>query len=145
MLKRTPLYDVHQSLGATIVDFAGFEMPVKYSSLVEEHHAVRRRCGLFDVSHMGEIELRGHNAFFAVQWLTSNNIGRIGDSQSQYTLLCNPEGGVVDDVIVYRLKEDHFLLVVNASNTDKVYEWIKENTRKDVSVENTSESTAQIS
>jgi aminomethyltransferase len=144
LLKRTPLHDVHLSLGATIVDFAGFEMPVKYSSLVEEHQAVRKKCGLFDVSHMGEIELRGHNAFFAVQWLATNNIGRIGDSQSQYSLLCRPDGGVVDDIIVYRLKEDHFLLVANASNTENVYEWIKENTRKDVSVENTSDSTAQI-
>ena len=144
MLKRTPLYNTHLSLGAKIVDFAGFEMPVKYSSLIEEHNAVRKNCGLFDVSHMGEIELRGHNAFFAVQWLTTNNIGRIGDSQAQYSLLCRPDGGVIDDIIVYRLKEDHFLLVVNASNTDKVFEWIKENTRKDVTIENTSESTAQI-
>ncbi len=144
MLKRTPLYNTHLSLGATIVDFAGFEMPVKYSSLVEEHLAVRKTCGIFDVSHMGEIELRGPKAFFAAQWLTTNNIGRIGDSQAQYSLLCRPDGTVVDDILIYRLKEDHFLLVVNAVNTEKVYEWLKDNIKDDVTVENTSDSTAQI-
>ena len=144
MLKRTPIYDTHLSLGAKIVDFAGFEMPVKYTSLIEEHKAVRKACGLFDVSHMGEIEVRGPNAFFALQWLTTNNVGRLGDGESQYTLLCHPDGGIIDDVLVYRIKEDRFLIVINAVNIETVFEWVNENTKKDVTVENVSDSTAQI-
>jgi len=144
LLKRTPLYDIHLSLGAKIVEFAGFEMPITYSSLIEEHNAARKSCALFDVSHMGEIEVCGPNAFFALQWLTTNNVGLLGDGQSQYTLLCHPDGGIIDDALVYRIKEDRFLIVINAGNIESVFEWVKENTRNDVTVENVSDSTAQI-
>jgi aminomethyltransferase len=144
LLKRTSIYDTHLSLGARIVDFAGFEMPVQYTSVIEEHNSVRTACGLFDVSHMGEIEVRGDKAFFALQWLTTNNVGRLKDGDCQYSLLLNPKGGVIDDILVYRLMEDRFLVVANASNTETVFEWIKENTRDDITVENVSEQTAQI-
>lgn len=124
-LKRTPLRDVHTALGARLVNFAGWEMPVQYSGVIEEHLNVRRACGLFDVSHMGEIEISGMGAHAFLQRLITNDIDRVDDGQCQYTLLCYPDGGVVDDCIVYRYNRDRFLICVNASNTDKVLEWIE--------------------
>ncbi len=127
MLKRTPLYEAHKSLGAKIVEFAGWEMPVQYSGVIDEHLAVRGACGLFDVSHMGEVEVSGKGALKAVQRLMTNDIERVVDGQCQYTLLCYPDGGVVDDCIVYRFNSERFLFCVNASNTEKAFEWIKAN------------------
>ncbi len=125
-MKRTPLYATHRALGARFVEFGGWEMPVQYTGIVEEHRAVRERVGLFDVSHMGEIELRGPRALAACQELTVNDVSRLHDGQAQYSLLCRPHGGVVDDVIVHRLASDRLLICVNASNIEKDLAWIRE-------------------
>ena len=125
-MKRTPLHSAHQALGARFVDFGGWEMPVQYTGIIDEHHAVRQRAGLFDVSHMGEIELRGPHALAATQALTVNDVGRLHDGQAQYSLLCRPDGGVVDDIMVHRLTEQRVLVCVNASNTEKDLAWITE-------------------
>jgi aminomethyltransferase len=122
--RRTPLYQVHAALGARFVDFGGWEMPVQYSSILEEHAAVRTRAGLFDVSHMGEIEISGASAFETCQRLTVNDVGRLADGQAQYSLMCLPSGGVVDDVMVHRLAADRYLVCVNASNTAKDFAWM---------------------
>ncbi len=123
---RTPLYDTHRALGARFVDFAGWEMPVQYTGIIEEHRAVRQRAGLFDVSHMGEIEVRGPGATEVCQKLTVNDVTRLADGQVQYSLLCLPSGGVVDDITVHRLTPQRYLLCVNASNTGKDYDWVRE-------------------
>ena len=125
-MNRTPLYAAHQALGARFVDFGGWEMPVQYTSIIDEHHAVRQRAGLFDVSHMGEIELRGPHALAAAQELTVNDLGRLRDGHAQYSLLCRPSGGVVDDIMVHRVSAERVLLCVNAANTDKDVAWITE-------------------
>ena len=114
------------ALGARFVDFGGWEMPVQYTGIIDEHHAVRQRAGLFDVSHMGEIELRGPRALAACQALTVNDVGRLRDGQAQYSLLCLPSGGVVDDIIVHRIAPERLLLCVNAGNTEKDFAWIRE-------------------
>jgi aminomethyltransferase len=124
-LKKTPLHAVHVASGARLVDFAGWEMPVEYSGISDEHMAVRTRAGLFDVSHMGEIEIAGGDALAFVQWLTTNDASRLAIGQAQYSALTTPAGTFVDDVLVYRLADDHYLLVVNASNVDKDWAWIK--------------------
>ncbi len=115
-MSRTPLYDAHRARGARMVDFAGWEMPVQYTGIIDEHVAVRTRAGLFDVSHMGEVEVRGASALAACQYATANDVGRLADGQAQYTLLLTPAGGIVDDVIIHRRAADHFLFCVNASN-----------------------------
>ncbi|MBI5561373.1 MAG: glycine cleavage system aminomethyltransferase GcvT [Deltaproteobacteria bacterium] len=144
-MKKTPLHDVHVALGARMVDFAGWRMPVQYTGVIEEHQAVRSACGLFDVSHMGEIEVWGKGAFEFVQRLATNDAGRAADGQCQYTLLCNPEGGVVDDTILYRFNAERFVFCVNASNTAKAYEWIAAQERPySVKVEDVSAAYAQI-
>lgn len=119
-------------------------MPVQYKGVIEEHLAVRNNCGLFDVSHMGEIEVSGPSAHEFVQSIATNDIDRIGDGQCQYTLLCQPDGGVVDDTIVYRYNKDRYLFVVNASNTDKAYEWMRKQASNKVDVENISANYAQL-
>ncbi len=125
-MNRTPLYAAHQALGARFVDFGGWEMPVQYTGILDEHEAVRQRAGLFDVSHMGEIELRGPRALAAAQELTVNDLGRLRDGQAQYSLLCLPTGGVVDDIMVHRISSERVLMCVNASNADKDFGWITE-------------------
>lgn len=125
-MKRTPLYDRHRALGARFVDFGGWEMPVQYTGILEEHHAVRQRAGLFDVSHMGQVEVCGPQAIATVQKLTVNDVARLQDGQAQYSLLCHPTGGVVDDIIVYRLTAERILLCVNAANIEKDVTWIRE-------------------
>jgi aminomethyltransferase len=142
-MKRTPLYAAHQALGARFVDFGGWEMPVQYTGIVDEHTAVRQRVGLFDVSHMGEIELRGPRAIAACQELTVNDLGRLRDGQAQYSLLCRPSGGVVDDIMVHRLSSDRVLLCVNAGNIDKDFAWICEH-RNGAEVVNRSDEYAQL-
>lgn len=143
-MKRTPLYEAHAALDGRFVDFAGWEMPVQYTGLIEEHLRVRSSCGLFDVSHMGEIEITGPGALSAVQYLSTNDINKIKDGRCQYTLLCYPEGGVVDDTIVYRFSEEKFLYCVNGANTEKVFEWMLSQDLSDVRLENVSEKYAQI-
>jgi aminomethyltransferase len=123
-LKHTPLHAQHAALGARIVPFAGWEMPVEYSGISDEHLAVRTRAGVFDVSHMGEIEVAGRDAVAALQYVTSNDVSRLSIGQAQYSGLTTSDGTFVDDLLVYRLAPDHFLLVVNASNTVKDYRWI---------------------
>jgi aminomethyltransferase len=125
-LKKTPLHARHRALGARMVEFGGWDMPVEYSGIADEHLAVRTRAGVFDVSHMGEIEIAGADALRAVQHLTSNDAGRLADNQIQYSALTTPQGTFVDDVLTYRLSGDHFMLVVNASNIVKDFRWIVE-------------------
>ena len=143
-LRRTALYGAHRALGARFVDFAGWEMPVQYTGLLEEHRRVRSACGLFDVSHMGEIELRGRGALEAMQVLGTNDLGRISEGRCQYTLLCYPTGGVVDDCIVYMFSAERLLVCVNASNTEKVYGWFLEAGLGDVSIRDVSGAYAQL-
>jgi aminomethyltransferase len=125
-LLRTPLYEAHVALGARMVPFAGYEMPVQYEGVIPEHRAVREDCGVFDVSHMGELHVDGPTAQAFLQEMLSNDVDRLSDGEAQYTLLTNERGGIVDDLIAYRLAHGSFLLVVNASNRAAVYGWLKE-------------------
>jgi aminomethyltransferase len=126
-LKKTPLNARHRSLGARMVDFGGWDMPVEYSGIVDEHMAVRTRAGLFDVSHMGQIEIAGADAMKAIQRITTNDASRLAINQAQYSALATPQGTVVDDVLTYKLSDEHFMLVVNASNIIKDFKWITDN------------------
>jgi aminomethyltransferase len=125
-LRRTPLYDRHVALGARMVPFAGWEMPVQYEGVIPEHRAVRRDAGVFDVSHMGELEIEGPTARDLLQATLSNDVDKLESGEAQYTLVTNEIGGIVDDVILYRLDAHRYLIVANASNTATVYEWLKE-------------------
>ena len=125
-LRRTPLHDRHVALGARMVPFAGWEMPVQYEGVIQEHRAVREDAGAFDVSHMGELEVDGPRASELLQGLLSNDLGRIEPGGAQYTLLTNEAGGIIDDLIVYELERFHYLLIVNASNRESDYSWLKE-------------------
>jgi aminomethyltransferase len=125
-LLRTPLHARHAAAGARLVPFAGWEMPVQYEGVIPEHRAVRGDCGVFDVSHMGELHVEGPNAHELLQSLLSNDLDRIGDGEAQYTLLTNERGGIVDDLIAYRISPYHYLLVVNAGNREAAYAWLKE-------------------
>jgi len=125
-LKKTPLNIAHRQLGGRMVDFGGWDMPVQYpAGTIEEHLRTRTHAGLFDVSHMGEIDVRGRDAIAFVNRITSNDVTKLIDGQAQYTALTTPEGTVIDDLLVYRLSEDHLFLVVNAGTTEKDWEWIK--------------------
>src|SRR5438067_9715685 len=128
-LKKTPLNARHRALGARMVPFGGWDMPVEYSGIVAEHMAVRQRAGLFDVSHMGEIEIAGKDALAAVQRISSNDASKLAVGQAQYSGLLTPQGTFVDDLLVYRLAPEHFLLVVNAGNIAADYAWIAEHIR----------------
>jgi aminomethyltransferase len=125
-LRRTPLYERHTALGARMVPFAGWEMPVQYEGVIPEHRAVRGDSGVFDVSHMGELEVEGPKATEFLQSMLSNDLGRVEPGGAQYTLLTNEHGGIVDDLIVYRLEPGRYLLIVNASNRETDFEWLKE-------------------
>ena len=125
-LKRTPLYARHVDLGARMVPFAGWDMPVQYEGVIPEHCAVRGDCGTFDVSHMGQLHVDGPTAGPFLQEMLSNDVDRIGDGEAQYTLLTNERGGIVDDLIAYRFGPGEHLLVVNAGNREAAYEWLKE-------------------
>jgi aminomethyltransferase len=125
-LLRTPLHDRHVDAGARLVPFAGWEMPVQYEGVIAEHRAVRGDAGVFDVSHMGELHVEGPNAHELLQSLLSNDLEKISDGEAQYTLLTNERGGIVDDLIAYRIDPHHYLLVVNAGNRQAAYEWLKE-------------------
>src|SRR5713226_1143244 len=115
MPKRTSLYDTHRALGARMIEFGGWEMPVQYSGILAEHQAVRTRAGLFDLSHMGEIEIAGPRALEVCQELLVTDVARVQRWQAQYSVLCYPDGGIVDDIITYRVAEDRYLLCVNAA------------------------------
>ncbi|MBI4223868.1 MAG: glycine cleavage system aminomethyltransferase GcvT, partial [Deltaproteobacteria bacterium] len=141
MTKRTPLYEEHVKLGAKMVPFAGYEMPVQYTGVIDEHNAVRQSAGLFDVSHMGEFEFLGPHALPFLDYLTANDVVKLTDGQAQYSLLLNEQGGVVDDILVYRINENHFLMVVNAANIEKDFKWVHKNqpTQAKVEVNNISD------
>lgn len=125
-MKKTALYAVHKRLNARMVSFAGYEMPIQYRGIRDEHRSVRASAGIFDVSHMGEIEIKGENALSMVQRITTNDAGILSIGQAQYSVMCYPDGGIVDDLLVYRFP-DHYLLVVNAANKEKDYKWICDN------------------
>src|SRR5881394_2764390 len=126
MLLKTPLHDRHIALDARLVPFAGWEMPVQYEGVIPEHKAVRSDCGLFDVSHMGELEVEGPRATELLQATLSNDLARIGPGQAQYKLLTNERGGIIDDLIAYKLDDFRYLLIVNASNREADFQWLKE-------------------
>lgn len=143
--KRTPVYESYAKYGGKNVPYAGWEMPVEYIGLVPEHEKVRNEAGIFDVSHMGEVTVKGKDALKFVNYLMTNDIAKLVDGQVMYTFMCYPDGGVVDDLLVYRKSEDDILLVVNAANTDKDFDWIKEHTEGfDVEVKNISDEVGQI-
>ena len=125
-LKKTPLHARHRASGAKMVPFGGWDMPLEYSGIADEHMAVRTRAGLFDVSHMGEIEIAGADALAAVQRLSSNDAANLQAGQAQYSALLTPRGTFVDDLLVYRLAPQHFLLVVNAGNIETDFAWIND-------------------
>lgn len=144
-LKKTPLYQNYVDSGAKIVEFGGWAMPVQFSSIKEEHNAVRYEIGLFDVSHMGEIQIQGNDAKSFVQYILSNDTNNLTDSKALYTALCNEEGGIIDDLVTYKLADDNYLLVVNAANTDKDFKWIEKHAKSfDVEVKNVSEQYGQL-
>lgn len=144
-LKRTPIFDSYAKYGGKNVPYAGWEMPVEYEGLVPEHNTVRNEAGIFDVSHMGEIEVKGKDALKFVNHIVTNDVTKIVDGQVMYTFMLYNEGGVVDDLLVYRFGEEDILLVVNAANSDKDFEWIKEQANGfDVTVENTSPEVGQV-
>jgi aminomethyltransferase len=126
MAKRTPLHDVHVQSGARMVEFAGWDMPVQYAGLLDEHEAVRTRAGLFDVSHMGEVVFRGPKALAALNHVFTNDLSRVADGQAQYGCLCREDGGIVDDVVVYRRSAEDLLVCVNAGNRQKDFEWLRD-------------------
>jgi len=128
-MKKTNFYSIHEKLGAKIVDFAGFQMPVLYSSIISEHKVVRNGVGVFDVSHMGEVFIRGDKALDFIQHITINDASALYDGRVQYSAMCYPDGGIVDDLLVYRISEKEYLLVVNASNKEKDVKWMKENNK----------------
>ena len=143
-LKRTPLYEQHLSIGARFVSFAGYEMPIQYTGLVDEHQAVRETAGLFDVSHMGEFEIRGPQATKAADTIVTNNIEKLKVGQACYTVMCNQQGHIIDDLIVYKRAEDNILLCVNASNREKDFEHVKNNVSDICDVSDTSDNWALI-
>ena len=143
-LRRTPLYDRHVALGGKIVPFAGWELPVQYSGVIPEHHAVRTSAGLFDVSHMGEVIASGPDAEAALQSMTCNNLATLVDGKAQYNAIINDRGGVVDDIIVYRYNRERFFICVNASNTDKDFSWFQSHASGRVTFENFSASFGQV-
>ena len=138
-MKKTKFNSIHKKLGAKMVEFAGYEMPIQYSSIIAEHKAVRNSVGVFDVSHMGEIFITGEKALDFVQHITINDASKLFPGRVQYSAMCYPDGGIVDDLLVYKLSENEFLLVVNASNIDKDFDWMKQNNKFGVSIKNRSD------
>lgn len=144
VLKRTPLFDVYKEYGGKTIDFGGWDLPVQFSSIKEEHEAVRTKAGLFDVSHMGEISVKGSGSLAYLQKMMTNDVSKLKTGGAQYTAMCYESGGTVDDLLIYKYAEDHYLLVVNASNIEKDYEWLKDHLDADVEIENLSEGMAQL-
>ena len=143
-VKQTPFHQIHQTLGAKILPFAGFEMPITYAGVIAEHECVRNNVGVFDVSHMGEFILRGEHALDLIQKVTSNDASKLSDGKVQYSCFPNERGGIVDDLLVYRIKENQYMLVVNASNIEKDWNWIKKQDTWGVEMENISDRTALL-
>lgn len=143
-LKTTPLHDAHEARGARMMAFGGYEMPVQYTSIIEEHMAVRNEAGLFDVSHMGEVLIEGENALDFVQNLVTNDASKLYDGRAMYTVVCTPEGGIIDDCIVYRRGENRYLMVLNAANTQRDLEWMRAHNPMDATLEDISDETALL-
>lgn len=138
-MKKTKLFNVHEKYGAKMVDFAGFKMPVQYSSIIKEHKAVRNSVGVFDVSHMGEFFISGNKAFDFIQYIVTNNAEKLYPGKVMYTAICYPDGGIVDDLLVYKISDNEFMMVPNAANKDKDYEWLQQNNNFDVKIEDKSD------
>ena len=143
-MKKTPLYQVHESLNAKFTEFGGWEMPLQYSSIVKEHLAVRTTVGLFDLSHMREFEARGQGTNELVQKLSTNDVGRLTDGRVLYTLFCNDAGGIVDDLLIYRHADNHYMLVVNAANIEKDFAWVGTHNDTGAKIKDLSGNTALI-
>jgi aminomethyltransferase len=143
-MKRTPLYDRHVEMGAKTVPFGGWEMPVQYTGIIEEHNATRNAAGLFDISHMGQINVRGPDALGYLQHLCTQDVASIAEGLANYSLMCYPDGGIVDDIFIYHLP-DYYLVVVNASNADKDFEWMQQHSQGfNVQLENISAQTTML-
>ena len=138
-MKKTKFYHIHEKLGAKIVEFAGYLMPVQYSSIIAEHKAVRNTVGVFDVSHMGEIFVTGENASDFIQHITVNDVNKLYSGRVQYSAMCYEDGGIVDDLLVYKFSDAKFMLVVNASNLDKDFAWMNANNKFGVELSNLSD------
>jgi aminomethyltransferase len=143
-LKRTALYGLHKALGAKMVEFGGWEMPVEYSGIVQEHLAVRKAAGLFDVSHMGEIEVSGPRALSLLQHITSNDASRLRDFQAQYSALMHPQGSAIDDGVVHRCSKEHYFICVNAANADRDFDWIMQHNPVGAELRNVSGDYSQL-
>lgn len=143
-LLRTPLFESYKEYGGKTIDFGGWELPVQFSSIKAEHEAVRTKAGLFDVSHMGEVFVSGSGALDYLQKLVTNDVSKLKIGQAQYTVMCNEQGGTIDDFLIYKLEEDHYLLVVNASNIEKDVEWMKKQQTENVVIDNQSDNYALL-
>ncbi|NOV00104.1 glycine cleavage system aminomethyltransferase GcvT [Paenibacillus planticolens] len=144
MLKRTPLFPVYAEHGARVIDFGGWELPVQFTGIQKEHDAVRQQAGLFDVSHMGEVRVAGDGALPFLQKITTNDVSKLEAGQCQYSLMCYPDGGVVDDLLVYKLSENNYMLVINASNIDKDLAWMQQHLTDHTEITNISDETAML-
>ncbi|MBR3381049.1 MAG: glycine cleavage system aminomethyltransferase GcvT, partial [Bacillus sp. (in: Bacteria)] len=145
MLKRTPLFHAYETFGAKTIDFGGWELPVQFFSIKEEHEAVRTKAGLFDVSHMGEVEVTGQGALPFLQRLLTNDLSKLTDGKALYTAMCYEDGGTVDDLLVYQKEKNDYLLVINASNIEKDVDWLfKHQGEEGVSIKNVSDQTALL-
>jgi aminomethyltransferase len=144
MLKRTPLFDSYKEYGGKTIDFGGWELPVQFSSIKEEHEAVRTKAGLFDVSHMGEVEVKGTDSLEFLQKLLTNDVSLLQEGQALYSAMCYEDGGTVDDLLVYKIQENRYLVVINASNIEKDIAWMEEHKTGDVSLVNRSEEIALL-
>jgi len=143
-MKKTALYDIHLNLGAKMVNFANYLMPLVYKGAIEEHINVRTKVGVFDVSHMGEIWVKGKGAYDLLQYLTCNDIKKLTNGKAQYSCIINEKGGIVDDLIIYKFDDENYLLVVNAINTDKVFNWLTKNNKFEAKIINSSEEITQL-
>lgn len=143
-MKRTPFFSIHQKYGAKIVPFGGFEMPVQYAGIMEEHKTVRNSVGVFDVSHMGEFFAKGANALSFLQKITVNDVSKLQPGKAQYSAMCYNDGGIVDDLLIYMRAENDYMIVVNASNIDKDFAWMKQHCPADVKFENKSDEVALL-
>lgn len=143
-LKRTPLFEVYREYGGKTIDFGGWELPVQFSGIKDEHEAVRTKAGLFDVSHMGEVDVKGPGSLSFLQKMLTNDISKLQQGGAQYTAMCYENGGTVDDLIVYKRAEDDYLLVVNAANTEKDFNWLQANLTEDAQITNVSSDYTQL-
>jgi len=144
ILRQTPLFDSYGKLGAKVIDFGGWALPVQFSGILDEHEAVRTKAGLFDVSHMGEVLVEGKDAEQYINLLVTNDVTKLAINQAQYTAMCYPDGGTVDDLLVYKLEDEKYLLVINAANIEKDFNWMQQHAKGSMTLQNISNETAQL-